>query len=114
VSSFTGQSKDKQLDCAIIVDVAENIAKSNFQKYKNGCNIIVIFAGDHDMAPAVEKVIRQEGIWKVEVYGLDVSISRDLKDLAFKHPDIVTFTILDVKEFTFLEPNWRSATNFSN
>jgi hypothetical protein len=80
-------------------------------KYKNGCNVIVLMTGDCDMAEAVEKVIRQEGIWKVEVYGLDGSIASDLRDLADRHPTIVTYTSLDVDEYSFIEQKWTSDSN---
>jgi hypothetical protein len=63
-------------------------------KYEDGCNIIVLMTGDGDMVQAVEKVIDQKGIWKVEVVGLEHSMSKQLKELADQHPQIVTIQTL--------------------
>ncbi len=59
--------------------------------------------GDGDMAEAVEKVINQKGIWKVEVVGLKHSMAGDLKDLAKKLPEIVTIRYLNVDDYCFFE-----------
>ncbi len=72
-------------------------------KYKDGCNIIVLMTGDRDMVQAVEKVINQKGIWKVEVVGLEHSMSNGLKDLANEHPEIVTIRYLKVDDYCFFE-----------
>jgi hypothetical protein len=115
VSSFprSAQNKEKEVDCAITADVVENVAHSNIRdmKYKNGYNIIVLLTGDRDMVPAVKKVIAQNGIWRVEVVGLEHSMSGDLKVLEDDHKPIVTNTILDVDKFTYLEPNWVCSDN---
>jgi uncharacterized LabA/DUF88 family protein len=115
VSSFTrsAQNKEKEVDCAITADVVENVAHSDTRdmKYENGYNVIALLTGDRDMVPAVKKVIAQNGIWRVEVFGLEHSMAGGLKDLAVKHPDIVKIIILDVNEFTYLEPNWVCSEN---
>jgi uncharacterized LabA/DUF88 family protein len=115
VSSFTrsAQNKEKEVDCAITADVVEYVAYSDIRgmKYKNGCNVIALLTGDRDMVPAVKKVIAQNGIWRVEVFGLEHSMAGGLKDLAFKHPKIVEIIPLDVNEFTYLEQNWIYSDN---
>jgi hypothetical protein len=72
-------------------------------KYEDGCNIIVLMTGDGDMVQAVEKVINQKGIWKVEVVGLEHSMSKQLKELADQHPEIVTIRYLNVDQYSYIE-----------
>jgi uncharacterized LabA/DUF88 family protein len=115
VESFarSAQNKEKEVDCAITADVVENVAHSNIcdMKYENGCNVIALLTGDRDMVPAVKKVIAQNGICRVEVFGLEHSMAGGLKDLADKHPDIVKIINLDVNEFTYIEQNWIYSDN---
>jgi uncharacterized LabA/DUF88 family protein len=115
VASFvrSDKNKEKEVDCAITADIVENVAHSDIRdmKYKNGCNVIALLTGDRDMVPAVKKVIAQNGICRVEVFGLEHSMAGGLKDLAAKHPDIVKIIILDVNEFTYLEQNWIYSDN---
>ena len=59
--------------------------------------------GDGDMAEAVESVIDEKGIWKVEVVGLEHSMSNHLKDLAKKFPEIVTIRYLNAEDYCFFE-----------
>ncbi len=107
------ENKEKEVDCAITADIVENVAKSNIcdMKYENECNVIVLLTGNRDMVPAMNKVIAQNGIWRVEVFGLEHSMAGCLKDLAVKRPDIVKIIILDVDKFTYLEPNWVCSEN---
>ena len=115
VASFarSDKNKEKKVDCAITADVVENVAHSDTRdmKYENGYNVIALLTGDRDMVPAVKKVIAQNGICRVEVFGLEHSMAGGLKDLAFKHPKIVEIIPLDVNEFTYLEQNWIYSDN---
>ena len=65
--------------------------------------MIVLVSGDGDMRPAVEQVIEQGGIWKIEIVGLKETMSADLKHLAANNPDIAQITFLDPDSFSFIQ-----------
>lgn len=101
--------KEKKVDAAIAVDITETVAYSQLRKlnkgikYKDGQNIIVLVSGDGDMVPVVEKVIDQKGIWKIEIVGLEETMSADLKALAANVPSIVQTTYLDPDCYSFIQ-----------
>jgi len=55
------------------------------------------------MLPAVEKVIRQGGIWTVEIVGLRHTISAQLWQVAQSYPDIVKIITLNPYDFCLTE-----------
>ena len=101
--------KEKKVDAAIAVDITETVAYSHLRKlnqgikYEDGQNIIVLVSGDGDMVPVVEKVIEQKGIWKIEIVGLEETMSTDLKDLAAKNPSIAQTTFLNPDSYSFIQ-----------
>jgi hypothetical protein len=55
------------------------------------------------MLPAVEKVIRQGGIWTVEIVGLRRTISAQLWQVADSNPDVVKIITLNPYDFCLTE-----------
>ena len=101
--------KEKVVDTAIVTDITHQVAYSKLRqavgeiKYEDGHNVIILVSGDGDMKPAVEKVIEQGGIWKIEIVGLKDTMSAELKNLATSHPDIVQTTFLDPESFSYIQ-----------
>ena len=101
--------KEKLVDTAMVSDITAKVAFSQLRqtvggiKYEDGHNVIVLVSGDGDMKPAVEQVIEQGGIWKIEIIGLKDTMSAELFQLAENYPDIVQTTFVDPESFSYIQ-----------
>lgn len=98
--------KEKQVDTEIVAGITDLVAFSHLRKselYDDGKNIIILVSGDADMKPAVDKVIAQNGIWKIEIVGFENTMAQLLKDLEKKHPQIVKIRFVTLDDFSFIQ-----------